>query len=362
MPAIQLPLTAPPASLFVLRFSALGDVSHMVPVVHSIRQQWPQTRITWCVAGLEHQLLRDLKDTEFVVFDKTRGRSAYGDLRRQLRGRRFDVLMHAQFSMRSNLASLAVRAPVRLGYDRQRSKDCHGLFINCRIPPGAGQHVVDSYFSFAETLGVRERVLRWDIPVPDEARQFANDQTPGDGPILIISPCSSHSLRNWSPERYAAVADYATGHHGFRVALCGGPTAAERSMGDAILSRMSGPVFDLIGRDTVKQLLALLERADLLLTPDSGPMHLATATGTPVLGLHAASNPARSGPYLERQWCVDRYDDAARKYLGRTATELKWGTKIEHPGVMDLITVDDVVERLDAFVARGPNRGHNDRS
>jgi heptosyltransferase I len=122
-------------------------------------------------------------------------------------------------------------------------------------------------------------------------------------------------------------------------------------MGDAIGARLSVPFVDLIGRDTIKQLLALLERAALVLTPDAGPMHLATAVGTPVLGLQAASNPARSGPYLDRRWCVDRYDAAARRYLGRPAAELSWGTKIERPGVMGLISVEDVIERLDAFMA-----------
>ena len=100
------------------------------------------------------------------------------------------------------------------------------------------------------------------------------------------------------------------------------------------------------------KLLALLRRASLVLTPDSGPMHIANAVGTPVLGLHAASNPARSGPYSDRRWCVDRYDDAARKFRGKPAAELPWGTKIEHDGVMDLVALDDVVERLDAFAAQ----------
>jgi heptosyltransferase I len=98
--------------------------------------------------------------------------------------------------------------------------------------------------------------------------------------------------------------------------------------------------------------LALYRRAALVLTPDSGPMHMANAVGARVLGLHAASNPARSGPYSDRRWCVDRYDDAARKYLHKPAAELPWGTKIEYPGVMDLVTVDDVTERLEAACNR----------
>jgi heptosyltransferase I len=135
------------------------------------------------------------------------------------------------------------------------------------------------------------------------------------------------------------------------VALCGGPSAFEREFGDAILAACARKPLDLIGKDTLKQFLALCRRASLVLTPDSGPMHLANAVGTPVLGLHAPSNPDRSGPYSDRRWCVNRYDAAARKFRGKPASELPWGTKLEHPGVMELITIDDAVERFAAFRA-----------
>src|ERR1043165_1394273 len=133
-----------------------------------------------------------------------------------------------------------------------------------------------------------------------------------------------------------------------RIALCGGPSAYERQFGDEILARVKqcAPI-DLIGKDTLKQFLALCRRSSLVLTPDSGPMHMANAVGTPVLGLHAASNPHRSGPYSDRRWCVDRYDAAARKFRNKPAAELPWGTKIEFPGVMDLIEVDAVIERFE---------------
>jgi heptosyltransferase I len=87
------------------------------------------------------------------------------------------------------------------------------------------------------------------------------------------------------------------------------------------------------------------------MTPDSGPMHIANAMGTRVLGLHAASNPTRSGPYSDRRYCVDRYDDAARRFLGKPATELKWGTKIEADGVMDLVSVEDAVGAFERYRA-----------
>ena len=84
----------------------------------------------------------------------------------------------------------------------------------------------------------------------------------------------------------------------------------------------------------------------MLLTPDSGPAHMATTVGTPVIGLYAATNPQRSGPYLSRQWCVDKYELAAQRLLGKPAAQIPWTTKIEKPGVMDLITPDEVNRKL----------------
>ncbi len=167
-------------------------------------------------------------------------------------------------------------------------------------------------------------------------------------PALVVSPCSSHVLRNWRADRYAAVADHAAAR-GWRIVLCGGRSELERGTTDAILAAMRAPALDLVGKDTLKQLPALLARADLVMTPDSGPMHIANAMGSKVLGLHAASNPARSGPYSDRRDCVDRYDDAARKYLGKPASGLRWGTKIESEGVMDLVTVDDAVAAFERY-------------
>jgi heptosyltransferase I len=122
-------------------------------------------------------------------------------------------------------------------------------------------------------------------------------------------------------------------------------------MGQDIQARMKHPSKNAIGKDTLLELLATLERATILLTPDSGPAHMATAVGTPVIGLYAATNPSRSGPYLSRQWCIDKYDAAARRFLNKPATEIPWTTKIEKPGVMDLITPDDVTKKLHSVMA-----------
>jgi heptosyltransferase I len=287
---------------------------------------------------------------DFVTFDKAAGWAGMREVWAALRGRRFDALLQMQVALRSNLLSLGIGADRRIGYDAARARDLHGLVVNERIPTRTGEHVLDAIGSFCEPLGLKQTEVRWDIPVPDEAHAWAAKQLSGDMPTLLVSPSSSHALRNWRPERYAAVMDHAA-TRGWRVALVGGPSASERTMADAVLAACRHAPLDLTGKDTLKKLLALLGRAQLLLTPDSGPMHMANAAGTKVLGLHAASNPNRSGPYSDRRWCVDRYDEAARKYLGKPASELAWGTKIERPGVMDLIETGAVIERFDAASA-----------
>ncbi len=330
-----------PQSICLLRLSALGDVTHVLPLIRTLREAWPGVALTWVIGKGEQKLLEGLPGVEFLVYDKKTGLAGMRALRRELQGRRFDALLQMQVAARANLLSAFLPAKRKIGYDRSRSKDLHGLFINERIPDRPGIHVLDAIGSFCEPLGLKQTEVIWELPVPDAAREWAHAQWPNDRvPTLAISPCSSHALRNWRPERYAAVADHAAGR-GWRIVLLGGRSALERDTSDAILAAMQAPALDLVGKDTLKQLPALLERADVLMTPDSGPMHIANAMGTKVLGLHAASNPRRSGPYSDIRFCVDRYDDAARKYLGKPASALKWGTKIEHDGVMDLATVED---------------------
>ena len=345
---------SPPASVCILRLSALGDTCHALAVLRTLKAAWPATRFTWIIGRLEHKLLGLVPDVDFITVDKRGGLPELVRVRRALRGRRFDVLLHMQLALRASLLSSWVRAPVRLGFDRARARELQWLFTTHAIAPAANQHVLDGLFGFAEALGVHERVLAWDIPMPGAAREYAARLIPDARPTLLISPASSHPLRNWRAERYAAIADYAASAHGMRVILCGGPGAAERQLADAIVAATRLPLVDQVGKDTLPELLALLARADALLTPDSGPAHMATATGTAVLGLYAATNPARSGPYLSRDSCVDRYPEAALRFLGKPATAIPWATKIERPGVMDLIEVADVKQKLDVVLRRAP--------
>ena len=346
----MLPLAAPPESVCIIRLSALGDVTHAVPVLRAIQQHWPQTRVTWICATLEHKLLAGLEGVRFIVVDKSAGWSGYLDLRRQLAGEHFDVMLQMQTSARANFTGACVKARIKLGWDKFRARDFHRLFMTHQIPRTRQEHQVQGHLSFARTLGLDVQEPTWNFPIDDEAARFVDSVLPVDKRTLLISPCSSHQQRNWSAKRYAAVADYAVTQHDLAVVLSGGPSALERDMGEAIENAMQHQVLNLIGKDTLPQLTALLKRVDVVLSPDAGPVHLANAVGTPVIGLHASTWSIRSGPYNSLPLCVDKFPQAAEQFRGKSPQQLRWGTRIEDVGVMDLIGIDEVIERLDRAV------------
>ena len=181
MPAnssLPLPLDSAPDSLCLLRLSAIGDVTHVLPIVRTLQQYWPETKITWIIGRLEHQLVGDIDGIEFIVFDKSLGWGAYRNLYQVLRKRRFDIFLHMQVSMRSNLASLCVKAPIKLGFDKQRAKDYQWLFSNKRIDAIERQHVLDGFFQFLSAIGLNKKVLRWDIPLAQKDADWATSIVP----------------------------------------------------------------------------------------------------------------------------------------------------------------------------------------
>jgi len=349
---LKLPLTSAPNKICIIRLSALGDVTHAVPVVRAIQQQWPQTQITWICATLEHKLLAALDGINFIAVDKKSGWRGYYRLWRTLAGQRFDIMLQMQTSARANFTGAVVKADIKLGWDRLRARDFHRFFMTHSIPQTRFEHQLQGHLSFARTIGLDAAEPEWNFPVSDDAIAFVDALIPAGKRVLLISPCSSHVHRNWRAERYAAIADHAIEDHGMTVVLSGGPSALEASVGQAIESAARHSLINLIGKDTLPQLVALLQRADVVLSPDSGPVHLANALGTPVIGLHACTWSKRSGPYNSLDLCVDKFSEAAQRYRGTTPELLRWGTRIEEDGVMDLVEVAEVRDRLEQALQR----------
>jgi heptosyltransferase I len=343
----------PPRNVCLLRLSAIGDTCHAAATLHAFRAAWPQTQFTWIIGKLEAKLMSAiLPAVEFITFDKRATMGELIRLRAALAPRRFDLLLDLQLSIRASLVSTLVSAPMKLGFDVERARELQWLFTNAQVAPAGCEHVLDSFLGFARACGISPGPAAWDVNLPAGALAYADALIPDGRPTMVVSPCSSHPARNWPASRYASVAMHAIRRHGMRVIVAGGRSEQERRMGAQIVAEAgSAEVVDQVGKDTLPELLGLLARATVLLSPDSGPAHMASMVGLPVIGLYAATRSARAGPYYSREWCVDRYAQAARMILGVPAEKVPWTKKIERPGVMELIDVPSVTDRLDALMA-----------
>ncbi len=334
-------------SLCVLRLSAIGDVCHAVAAVQAVQKRYPRLEITWIIGKVEYQLVKHLADIQFVIFDKSQGWRNFRDLKNTLAAQRFDVLLHMQVALRASIASMMIKADIKVGFDKARAREGQWLFTNHKIKPQRQPHVLDGFMGFAETVGVEDIKPRWDIPIPPADLEWAKAQLTRDR-VFVICAAASKAERNWRPERYAQVADYMA-QRGCQVLLCGGPAQIERNLAHSIVNKAKHRLTNLVGKSSLLQLLAILKQADLLLAPDTGPAHMATTQGTPVVGLYAHSNPGRTGPYNSLDHVVSVYDEVIK---AQVEGDIAWGTRAKGGKLMAKISVEDVKMRLDSAIQR----------
>ena len=334
-------------SVCIVRLSALGDVLMMVPLIRTLQVKFPKASITWVISRPAYDLVEGLDGVEFIVIKKPNNPIDYWRFKQTLRKRSFDVLLAAQSTFRTNFLYPLIKAKRKIGYDSFRARDGHGLFIHETIAAGH-DHTLDGFLRFADVLGDCEKKIRWDLFLPDEAREWAQDQV-GDlekgCPVFLVNPAASKPERSWPVERYIEVIRYVQSHWKAHVILTGGPGAYDKTLGDAIEAAVS--VTNLIGKTKPKQLLALINQADLMLCPDTGPSHMATAVATPVIALHAVTSAEVSGPYTYRHLAVDCYPEAIKTVLKSTREKTPWGRHAHGEHTMALVSVDAVIKKLE---------------
>lgn len=337
--------------IVIVRFSALGDVVMVAAAVQALHRVWPGATITWITSPLAHMLLNGMPGVNFIVTDKPRSLADYRSFYRLFRLRRFDVVLAMQANLRINLLYPALRAPLKIGFDRTRAREGQWLFCNRRIA-FRNDHLVDSFLSFVETLTGQPVEAEWALPPGEAERQWAHALVKDlPRPLIAIHPHASKAERNWLPERFAAVIEQMLARGDGSILLTGGNAPDERALCDRLAAIAPARVHKLCGQTTLKQLAALLAEADVLLAPDTGAVHLARAMDTPVVGLYAVASPALTGPYRHGEFCVDRYADAVRALLHKDPAQLPWNTRVHHPGAMALIEVEDVMQQLARVLA-----------
>ncbi|HEY6218826.1 MAG TPA: glycosyltransferase family 9 protein [Gemmatimonadaceae bacterium] len=329
----------------IVMMSAVGDAVHALPVVNAIRRHRPGAKISWVLQPGPATLVRGHPAVdEILEFERGRGWRAFADIRRRLRDREFDLVIDLQVYFKAGIVTSFARAPIKLGFDRARARDFNWLFTNRRIPPHQPQHVQEQYFEFLTALGIPSDPVVWGLgPWPEERdwqREFFERI---DRPAAAIVVGTSKAEKDWMPERWAQVVDGLYTDFGLRAVLVGGTTEREVAAAATIESLASHTPINALGSG-LRRLVSILDGSALVLSPDTGPLHMAVALERPVISLIGYMNPKRVGPYRRYQdLLIDAFGDPGEVYPI---------TMEKRPGRMERISVRDVLNRAQIWRER----------
>lgn len=323
----------------IVMMSAVGDAVHVLPVLTALKRHRPDARVSWILQPGPATLVRGHPDiNEILLFERSNGWRAYNDLRRQLRERRFDLVLALQVYLKAGMITRMVRAPVKLGFDMARARDLNWVFTNAQVRPHTMQHVQDQYFEFLDTIGVPHAAPVWNLgPWPHELGQQRERLRVFDRPIAPIVVATSKAQKDWLPERWAAVCDALYGDFGLQPVLVGGRSNRELAAERIILQQAKVPVISALGSG-LRGLVQILDGGALVLSPDTGPLHITVALDRPVVSLIGFSNPKRVGPYQKfHDLMIDAYGEPGEDYPISMENRLNR---------MPRISVDDVLTKV----------------
>jgi len=305
-----------PDNICIVMMSAVGDAVHVLPVIDALKRANPRTRITWVLQPGPAALVRGHRSVdEIIIFDRGRGWRAFADVRSELAKRRFDLVINLQVYFKAGIVTAFTRAPIKLGFDRARARDFNWLFTNAKIPAHAVQHVQDQYFEFLGALGVSPEPVEWDLgPWPDERGWQAQFLASVNRPVASIVIATSKPEKDWIPERWAEVADALYLRYGMQVVLVGGTSERERAAERIVMERTSHKPRSELGSG-LRNLVSILDASSLVLSPDTGPLHMSVALDRPVISLMGYTNPKRTGPYRKfHDLMIDVYGEPGENY------------------------------------------------
>jgi heptosyltransferase I len=296
-------------NILIVKLSAIGDVIHTLPSLAALRKLYPEANITWVIEDASSDLISDHPYLDRLIVshrkqwinDLKKGRitkpireirNFINDLRRQP----YDLVIDFHGLIKSAAIVLLSSGKRKLGYDSMQ--EFSGLFLNEKIPEDMNKHAIDRYLDFLRYLGADVKEPEFLIPVGDEninridESLRRNDIDKNDS-FVAVSPVALWDTKLWADEKFAGLCDRIA--EGLKVSVVF--TGTERDKLEHIQSRMKTPSVNMGGKTTLRDLAYLYQRSSLLITTDSGPMHLAAAMGTPVIALFGPTDPSRTGPY-----------------------------------------------------------------
>lgn len=338
-----------PESLLIFRLSAMGDVCMMAAVLRGLQKRMPDVQLEWMISNPAYQLVNGMEGIQFHVIDKPRGLGDLYRFQRRFSNSRWDVLLAAQSTPRSNLMYPLLKAERKIGYDVRRGRLLHGLGIGERIE-FREEHILDGFLSLVHRLTGEGGVEPdFGLPVFEQDRVKADELLGelGAGDYFSVNPCSSKPERDWPEERFIRVIREVQKRYGLACVITGGPSSVEKTRCREMAEKTRS--LDLSGRTGPKTLAEVLRRGRFLISVDSGPVHIARSMDCPVVGLYAVAPPRLTGPWRQTQYCVDKYGEAMRLCFGSAADSSPPYTRAHHPDAMKLIECDEVLPMIESL-------------
>lgn len=294
---MRIDLPGEPRKILIVKPSALGDIVHTLPVLGLLRKRFPAAEIHWLVVPAFASLLESHPLLDGVIRFDRKGyakswrspttATALATFASRLRREQFDLAIDLQGLLRSAWLTWQTRAATRVGFDyaREAAPLAYTHHVSQTTPE---RHAVERYLDVAEALGCGRGPVAFDFGITDAVRATTREMTAGCAGYAVLLPGTNWPTKRWPAESFAGLVGPIERDLGLRVVVAGGP--------DVVGLPMPGAT-SLAGRTDLKQLVALLEKASLVVANDSGPMHIAAALGRPLVTLFGPTNAVRTGPY-----------------------------------------------------------------
>lgn len=337
-------------NILLVRLSSLGDIVLTSPAIRAVRQHFPQARISMLVAKQSADLLTENPHLdEVIMFDRKAGNKNTGEMRRVirlLRERHFDLAIDFQRKFRTSLISYLSGAKCRVGYHQP-----NGVLCTVRVPDRnnkairAGRisstHAIDRYFDLLDAIGVQATDRMLELFITEADRDFSHKLMATKGIEanrlkIGLFPGAGWKLREWMPNRFAAIGDRVAKHFDVQVLLFGGPH--EQALVQQVRDLMTTEAISLAGNLRIRQLAALIEQCNLFVTNDTGPMHVAAAMHIPTVSLFGP------GDHIRFQ-LLDPIHTTIRHHVPCNPCK-QFTNKCKNNICMKLITVDEVWETV----------------
>ena len=318
-------------SICILRLSAIGDVTHIIPIVSTLQKYYKKCDITWVIGKTEYQLVKTLDDINFIVIDKNKTLDSVIGMHKYLRKENFDVVFHMQKSLRSKLLGGIIKGKINVTFNDINTNN---------------NHVLDNFFAFLEKINIKTKELDWQTnKILTNCDSFINENNiQAYEPFVTVNPFTSERVNNyreWEYDNYGTISEYLFNEYSIKTVFIGKTTEERKNSFQKHIS-INSNTLSLINKTSLGELLNILNMSNFYIGPDSGTLHMANMLALPVIGLYATSNPKRTGPYLNLKYTINKYNQAIDRFSKKSIEKMRWGERVRDKGAMKLILLDDV--------------------